>query len=955
MLRTNTCVASSYSVKQLKRCLRVKSVNNGTSPTTAVDSSAKAQATLDVLDSLLPADPVAQQAPVVSTSQPAAPTSTTATASSSSPDLTGWINLPSANSSTRSNPALDQQLRKAHQSFEAVMAFDGLAPEVINGRAAMLGFMAALSGETHGDSLFSQLMSGGYVPALAVIALVTLSSFAPALRQDMASSAALDFVVDTFVGSDGSKYYGTLRNGVPSGLGTCIWPNQCHYDGEWKGGLMHGFGTYVWKNGQRYDGEWKDGRRDGIGIKTYADGSMYDGFWRAGKKHGLGVFRPAPPEELSNSRRHSTGWQPGPPAAANQPQQQQPNAAAAGVGVLMPCGKVADDSVVRQRVQRVLRRGPRMQKKMGEVVYKGHYSYSLMLELQLGISPTTPAHPSTDFRWRDFCPRVFRRLRAAAGIDEADYMLSLAGSLALRQLNSPGKSGSMFLLSEDERFLVKTMRKSEMRVLMEMLPAYTKHMEKYPHSLITRFFGLHKVTPLHGRSVRFVVMANIFVTDLQIHRRYDIKGSTDGRTVGPAGHARAADGDPGVIFKDLDLDIRIVLEQAAYETLLAQLKADCELLRAVGVMDYSLLLGVHYPSRSYTRFSLERVPSASMDSLAMPFPQGGSPPPGGVSTAGPTAPGSIMSSFTEQQIHGILTGAAAAHTSHGMFQPSGSLAGLAATFSAGGMGAGAGFSGAGGLVHGASLSNAGARNWELHNAAAEVEEMLGKVMERMDAMGFPEERKKDVADLARLKILGGKLKKSSARKEPPSAVLQAMQQQRQGTEGQLASAEGVPAGYAGGAAGLSGPGMLTPTSMSAAGGGTPVRQVIPQLHHLNSLRGAFTGLGVPFEEDEEAIDTPMALGLPDPRAPVAVAAGSGMPGHGQLGGPQLGINMPALAVPVAPVAKCTGAQGGGSRPGGGSSSGAPVPGGVSAAGGMEQPQRRPEEVVLCFGIIDILQ
>lgn len=69
--------------------------------------------------------------------------------------------------------------------------------------------------------------------------------------------ASLDFVVDTFVGSDGSKYYGTLKNGVPSGLGTCIWPNHCHYDGEWRNGVMHGFGTYVWKNGQRYDGEWK--------------------------------------------------------------------------------------------------------------------------------------------------------------------------------------------------------------------------------------------------------------------------------------------------------------------------------------------------------------------------------------------------------------------------------------------------------------------------------------------------------------------------------------------------------------------------------------------------------------------------------------------------------------------------------------------------------------------------
>lgn len=56
-----------------------------------------------------------------------------------------------------------------------------------------------------------------------------------------------------------------------------------------------------------------------------------------------------------------------------------------------------------------------------------------------------------DFMWRDYCPRVFRRLRKAAGIDEADYMLSLAGAQALRQLNSPGKSGSMFLLSGERQ------------------------------------------------------------------------------------------------------------------------------------------------------------------------------------------------------------------------------------------------------------------------------------------------------------------------------------------------------------------------------------------------------------------------------------------------------------------------------------------------------------------------
>jgi hypothetical protein len=52
------------------------------------------------------------------------------------------------------------------------------------------------------------------------------------------------------------------------------------------------------------------------------------------------------------------------------------------------------------------------------------------------------------------------------------------------------------------------MRKSEMKVLLDMLPAYAEHMEKHPHSLITRFFGLHKLRPLHGRSVSIAALAS---------------------------------------------------------------------------------------------------------------------------------------------------------------------------------------------------------------------------------------------------------------------------------------------------------------------------------------------------------------------------------------------------------------------------------------------------------------
>jgi hypothetical protein len=45
-----------------------------------------------------------------------------------------------------------------------------------------------------------------------------------------------------------------------------------------------------------------------------------------------------------------------------------------------------------------------------------------------------------------------------------------SGSHALRQLSSPGKSGCLFFLSDDQRLLVKSMRKSEIHVLMDMLP-----------------------------------------------------------------------------------------------------------------------------------------------------------------------------------------------------------------------------------------------------------------------------------------------------------------------------------------------------------------------------------------------------------------------------------------------------------------------------------------------------
>lgn len=59
---------------------------------------------------------------------------------------------------------------------------------------------------------------------------------------------------------------------------------------------------------------------------------------------------------------------------------------------------------------------------------------------------------------------IFRHLRELFAIDPADYMFAICGSDSLREMSSPGKSGSIFYLTQDDRFIIKTVKKSEVKV-----------------------------------------------------------------------------------------------------------------------------------------------------------------------------------------------------------------------------------------------------------------------------------------------------------------------------------------------------------------------------------------------------------------------------------------------------------------------------------------------------------
>ena len=66
-----------------------------------------------------------------------------------------------------------------------------------------------------------------------------------------------------------------------------------------------------------------------------------------------------------------------------------------------------------------------------------------------------------------------------------------------------------------------------------MLKDYHHHVKDNPNTLISQFYGLHRVKmPLFGggsRKVHFVVMNNLFPPHRDIHLKYDLKGSTWGR------------------------------------------------------------------------------------------------------------------------------------------------------------------------------------------------------------------------------------------------------------------------------------------------------------------------------------------------------------------------------------------------------------------------------------------
>ena len=101
---------------------------------------------------------------------------------------------------------------------------------------------------------------------------------------------------------------------------------------------------------------------------------------------------------------------------------------------------------------------------------------------------------------------------------------------SLRELSNPGASGSLFFLTNDDEFILKTVMHKESEFLQKLLPGYYMNLNQNPHTLLPKFFGMF-CYQCNQKNIRLTVMNNLLPSDVKMHLKFDLKGSTYKRKV----------------------------------------------------------------------------------------------------------------------------------------------------------------------------------------------------------------------------------------------------------------------------------------------------------------------------------------------------------------------------------------------------------------------------------------
>jgi len=205
-------------------------------------------------------------------------------------------------------------------------------------------------------------------------------------------------------------------------------------------------------------------------------------------------------------------------------------------------------------------------------------------------SKQTPAHSYADFTFRTYAPVAFRYFRDLFGIQPADFLMSVCHE-PMRELSNPGASGSIFYLTQDDEFILKTVSNKEAEFLQKLLPGYYMNLQQNPHTTLPKFFGMF-CYQCNQKNIRLIAMNNLLPSSIKMHLKFDLKGSTFKRKASRHEKAKKSPTLKDLDFRD-ELPEGLMMEPETYKPLVDTMRKDCRVLESFKIMDYSLLVGIH--------------------------------------------------------------------------------------------------------------------------------------------------------------------------------------------------------------------------------------------------------------------------------------------------------------------------------------------------------------------------
>jgi 1-phosphatidylinositol-3-phosphate 5-kinase len=202
---------------------------------------------------------------------------------------------------------------------------------------------------------------------------------------------------------------------------------------------------------------------------------------------------------------------------------------------------------------------------------------------------------NTTLSCKIFYSEQFEAFRQSCGNNET-FIQSL--SRCVKWNSSGGKSGSSFLKTLDDRYIVKELSKSELESFVAIAPFYFKYISQSMFNTLTtaiaKIFGFYQVqtkNQLTGKTYKmdFLIMENLFYNH-KTTRIFDLKGSMRNRHVKQTGKENEVLLDENMI--EYIYESPVFVREQLKKLLRGALFNDTSFLLAMDVMDYSLVIGI---------------------------------------------------------------------------------------------------------------------------------------------------------------------------------------------------------------------------------------------------------------------------------------------------------------------------------------------------------------------------